>query len=184
MCLTVSAKTEFRMIITVRKIFLILVLNFKCKKKETMTNVLKGCRNTDQLCLHWILYLFPSLGEYCLNKNLGLYWQTLLKALWHFTFQFISILAFFSCLHFPLLSYISKPGASGGPLPSNEDMGSKMPNCLRTAMKRMMTTPMANSSMPWIPMTPGWRGWLSSQGQVCVRPGPARELKGDLGQGE
>lgn len=31
-------------------------------------------------------------------------------------------------------------------------MGSKMPNCLRTAMKRMMTTPMANSSMPWIPM--------------------------------
>lgn len=49
-------------------------------------------------------------------------------------------------------------GASDGPLPSNEDMGSKMPNCLRTAMKRMMTTPMANSSMPWIPMTAGHSG--------------------------
>lgn len=43
--------------------------------------------------------------------------------------------------------------AAGGPLPSNEDIGSRIPNCLRTAMKRMMTTPMAKSSMPWIPMT-------------------------------
>lgn len=50
---------------------------------------------------------------------------------------------------YPLVSR----GASGGPLPSNEEMGSKMPNCLRTAMKRMMTTPMANSSMPWMPMS-------------------------------
>lgn len=37
-------------------------------------------------------------------------------------------------------------------------MGSKMPNCLRTAMNRMMTTPMANSSMPWIAMTSGRGG--------------------------
>lgn len=41
---------------------------------------------------------------------------------------------------------------SDWPLPSKEDMGSRMPNCLRTAMKRMMTTPMAHSSMPWSPM--------------------------------
>lgn len=46
-----------------------------------MANVLKGCRNTEQLCLHWILYLFPSLGEYYLKKNLGVYWQISLKAL-------------------------------------------------------------------------------------------------------
>lgn len=31
-------------------------------------------------------------------------------------------------------------------------MGSRMPNCLRTAMKRMTTTPMASSSMSWIPI--------------------------------
>lgn len=41
-----------------------------------------------------------------------------------------------------------------------------MPNCLRTAMKRMMTTPMANSSIPWIPMTSGWGG-EAPQGQAC-----------------
>lgn len=41
-----------------------------------------------------------------------------------------------------------------GSLPSR-DMGSRMPNCLRTAMKRITTTAMANSSIPWILMT--WR---------------------------
>lgn len=67
-------------------------------------------------------------------------------------------------------------GASGGPLPSNEDMGSKMPNCLRTAMKRMMTTPMANSSMPWIPMMSGQGE--PTQGQACTRrPGPGERWK-------
>lgn len=45
--MTVSAKTEFGMIITVLKIFLILALDFKRKKEETMRNVLKGCRNSD-----------------------------------------------------------------------------------------------------------------------------------------
>ncbi|KAL2296220.1 hypothetical protein Nmel_018514 [Mimus melanotis] len=37
-------------------------------------------------------------------------------------------------------------------------MGSRMPNCLRTAMKRRMTTATAHSSMPWMPMAPGG-GW-------------------------
>lgn len=60
-------------------------------------------------------------------------------------------------------------------------MGSKMPNCLRTAMKRMMTTPMANSSMPWIPMTSGQGE--PTQGPACTkRPGPRRDkTKGNLG---
>ena len=49
-------------------------------------------------------------------------------------------------------------------------MGSKMPNCLRTAMNRMMTTPMANSSMPWIPMTSGRGGG----GGGPLRAKPAR----------
>ena len=52
-------------------------------------------------------------------------------------------------------------------------MGSKMPNCLRTAMKRMMTTPMANSSMPWIPITSGQGrgvgGGGPTQGRACTR---------------
>ncbi len=69
-----------------------------------------------------------------------------------------------------LAGTLASRGASGGPLPSNEDMGSKMPNCLRTAMKRMMTTPMANSSMPWIPMTSGHGG-----GVAPLRVKPARE---------
>lgn len=67
---------------------------------------------------------------------------------------------------------LASQGTSGGPLPSNEDMGSKMPNCLRTAMKRIMTTPMANSSMPWIPMTAGQGE--PAQGQVYRRRPPAR----------
>lgn len=133
---------------------------------------MNSCRNTDQLCLHSILYLFPSLGEYNLNKNLCLYWQTLLNTLSE-TFPFS--LSAFSILRFPLLSPTPDQGASGGPLPSNEDMGSKMPNCLRTAMKRMMTTPMANSSMPWIPMTPGWRGWLEFSGPSLRETWPSQE---------
>lgn len=32
------------------------------------------------------------------------------------------------------------------------DMGSKMPNCLRTAMNSSTTTAMAHSSIPWMPM--------------------------------
>lgn len=43
-------------------------------------------------------------------------------------------------------------------------------------MKRMMTTPMANSSMPWIPMTAGQGE--PAQGQACTRrPGPGERRK-------
>lgn len=42
-------------------------------------------------------------------------------------------------------------GAGGHTLPSM-DMGSKMPNCLRTAMNSSTTTAMAHSSIPWMPM--------------------------------
>lgn len=46
-------------------------------------------------------------------------------------------------------------------------------------MKRMMTTPMANSSMPWIPMTSGWGG--RPLRAKPLRPGPGTERKGNLG---
>lgn len=55
-------------------------------------------------------------------------------------------------------------------------MGSKMPNCLRTAMNRMMTTPMANSSMPWIPMTPDHQGLLRAK-PLWPGPGEGEDIK-------
>lgn len=62
-----------------------------------------------------------------------------------------------------------------------------MPNCLRTAMKRMMTTPMANSSMPWIPMTAERRGGGGahsgpSPGGDERKPWPARVTLGRASQ--
>lgn len=71
---------------------------------------MNGCRNTDQLCLHSILYLFPSLGEYNLNKNLGLYWETLLNTLSD-TLPF-SLLAF-SRPVFSIVIFYTKPGGLG-----------------------------------------------------------------------
>ncbi|KAK5870975.1 hypothetical protein PBY51_003879 [Eleginops maclovinus] len=60
-------------------------------------------------------------------------------------------------------------------------MGSKMPNCLRTAMKRMMTTPMANSSMPWIPMTSGVGGPLRAKpASEGLAPGTVEKKTGTV----
>lgn len=67
-------------------------------------------------------------------------------------------------------------------LPSSE-IGSRMPNCLSTAIKRITTTPMANNSMPWILMALMMEGGGSPRGQPerrhyrswsrgQLRPGP------------
>lgn len=42
--------------------------------------------------------------------------------------------------------------AAGGHALPSMDMGSRMPNCLSTAMNSRTTTAMAHSSMPWMPM--------------------------------
>lgn len=49
------------------------------------------------------------------------------------------------------------------------DIGSRMPNCLRTAMNSSTTTAIAHSSMPWMPMAAGLPG-----AGAC--PSPARCL--------
>lgn len=64
--------------------------------------------------------------------------------------------------------------AEGQALPSM-DMGSRMPNCLRTAMNSSTTTAMAHSSMPWMPMaTRAARGRGLPLARACLgrRRGP------------
>lgn len=64
--------------------------------------------------------------------------------------------------------------ADGHALPSM-DMGSRMPNCLRTAMNSSTTTAMAHSSMPWMPMaTRAARGRGVPLARACLgrRRGP------------
>lgn len=46
----------------------------------------------------------------------------------------------------------SQRRAAGGQALPSMDMGSRMPNCLSTAMNSRTTTAMAHSSIPWMPM--------------------------------
>lgn len=65
-------------------------------------------------------------------------------------------------------------GADGHALPSM-DMGSRMPNCLRTAMNSSTTTAMAHSSMPWMPMaTRAAQGRGVPLARACLGRRPGR----------
>lgn len=56
------------------------------------------------------------------------------------------------------------------------DMGSKMPNCLRTAMNSSTTTAMAHSSIPWMPMASADGTRAHPSAVRCLEaPGPEPE---------
>lgn len=53
------------------------------------------------------------------------------------------------------------------------DMGSKMPNCLRTAINSSTTTAMAHSSIPWMPMASAAGTGAHPSAVRCLEaPGP------------